>query len=73
MQLIFNFCLVYSMRKVQVNQEELKMHDTHQLLVWANELINLTGEKVHDVRKKRKDVLLAECEVGLEINAVKTK
>jgi hypothetical protein len=37
--LIFNFALGYGIMKVQVNQNGLKLNGTHQLLVYADDVI----------------------------------
>ena len=38
--LLFNFALDYAIRRVQVKQDVLKLNGTHQLLVFADMLIN---------------------------------
>jgi hypothetical protein len=40
--LLFNFTLEYSIKKVQANQDALKLNGTHNLSVYANCLIFIT-------------------------------
>jgi len=48
--LLFNFALVYAMRRVQVNQKALKLNGTCQSLVYADD-VNILGGKVHTIKK----------------------
>ena len=49
--LLFNFALEYAIRRVQVNQDDLKLNGTHQLLAYADD-VNILGGSVHTVKKK---------------------
>ena len=55
--LLFNFALEYAIRRVQVNQECLKLNGTHQLLVYSDD-VNILGGSVHTVKKKHTDALV---------------
>jgi hypothetical protein len=49
--ILFKFALDYAIRKVQVNQNGLKLNGTHQRLLCADN-VNTLGESVHTVKKK---------------------
>ena len=70
--LLFNFAFEYAIRRFQVNQDGLKLNGTHQLLVYADD-VNMLGESVHTIMENAEALLVASKEIGLEVNADKTK
>jgi len=54
--LLFNFALEYAIRRVQVNQDGLKLNGTHQLLVYINE-VNILGGSVHTIQENAEALL----------------
>ena len=72
LSLLFYFALGYAIRKVQVIQDGVKLNDTHQLLVYAD-YVNMLGGSVHTVKENTGTLVVANKEIGLEVNADKTK
>jgi hypothetical protein len=70
--LLFNFALEYAIRRVQANQVGLKSNGTHQLPVYAND-VNILGGSIHSIKKNAEDLVITSKEIGLEVNAEKTK
>jgi len=70
--LLFNFAWEYAIRRVQENQDGLKLSGTHKLLVYADD-VNILGGSVHAIKKNTEALLVGSKEIGLEVNADKTK
>jgi hypothetical protein len=60
--LFFNFALEYAIRRVQTNQEGLKLNGTHQLLVYADD-VNILGRSVHAIKKNAEALVVATKEI----------
>ena len=50
----------------------MKLNGTHQLLVYADD-VNILGGSIHTVKKNTEGLFVASKEIGLEVNADKTK
>ena len=70
--LLFNFALEYALRRVQVIQDGLKLNGTHQFLVYADD-VNIMEGSVRTVKKSAEALVRASKEIGLRVNADKTK
>ena len=70
--LFFNFAFKYAIRRVQANQEGLKLNGTCQLLVYADD-VNILGGSIHTIQNNTEALVITSKELGLEVNAEKTK
>jgi len=55
-----------------VNQDGLKLNGTHEILVYAD-YVNTMGGSVHTIKKNAEALVVASQEIGLDVNADKTK
>ena len=62
--LLFNFAFEYAIRRVQVNQDGLKLNGTHQLLAYADD-VNTLGGNAHTVKENAEALVVATKEIGL--------
>jgi hypothetical protein len=67
--LFFIFALEYASRKVQVNEDSLKLNGahTHQHLFYAD-IDYILGRNVHTLKKNTEALVVASKENGLEVN-----
>ena len=76
--MIYHHCfstwfLEKAIKRVQVNQDGLKLNGTYQLLVYIND-VNILGDgSVNNTKKNIEALVVARKETGLEVNADKTK
>ena len=64
--------LDYTIRRVQVNQDGLKLDGTHQLLAYADN-VNILGGSIYTLKENAEALVVATREIGLEVNADNTK
>jgi hypothetical protein len=69
---LFNCAVEYAIRRIQVNQDGLNLNGPYQFLVYAD-AVNIFGGNIHSIKEKAEASLLAGKEIGLEVNAHKTK
>jgi hypothetical protein len=70
--LLSTCALEYAIRRVQINQDGLKLKGTHKRLAYIDD-INILGGSVRTVKKNIEALVVASKEKVLEINADKTK
>ena len=69
--LLYNFALKYAIKRVQVNEDGLKLNGTHQILVYADD-VYILGRSTYTVQKNTEALVVASKDTGLEVNANKT-
>jgi hypothetical protein len=70
--LLFNFAVEYVIRRVQENQDGMKLNGIHQLLVHAND-VNILGGSKYTLKENTEALVVVSKEIGQEMNADKTK
>jgi hypothetical protein len=67
--LFLNFAFDNAFSKVQLNRRRLKLNGKQHLLVCADDSIFWVKRKITTINKNTKALLVANEEVGLEVNA----
>jgi len=62
---LFNFALEYVIRRVQVNQDGLKLNGAQQLLTYADDA-NILGGSIHNLKENAETSIAATREFGLK-------
>ena len=68
----FQLCLKYAIKRVKGNQDGLKLDGKYQLLIYIDD-VTIMGGSVRSIQKNRDTLVVANKEICLEVNAVKTK
>jgi len=71
LSLLLNFALKYAIRRVQVNQDGLKLNYTNKLLVYAA-YDNILGGSIHTINKSTEALVHTSKGTGLKVTAEKT-
>jgi len=58
--------------RVQVNQDGFELNIIYQILVYADN-VNILGGSVHTIKKNTDALVVASKQIGLEVNADKSK
>jgi hypothetical protein len=64
--MLVNFALENAIRRVQVNQDGLKLNCTHQILVYADD-VNMLGRSIHALKNNTDALVVASKETGVEM------
>jgi len=62
--LFFKFAFYFTIRRVEVNQDGLKLNGALQLLVYADD-VNISGGVIHTIKKNIEASVVASKEVRL--------
>jgi len=64
--MVYHYCfltLQYAIRRVQVNQDGLKLSGTHHLLVYADD-VNVLGGSIYTIKENAEAFLVTSKSVG---------
>jgi hypothetical protein len=70
--LLLNLALLFTIRRVQENQDGMKLDGTYQLLVYADD-VNILGGSTYTTKKNTEALLVCSKETPLEVNVDKSK
>jgi hypothetical protein len=61
---------MYAIRRIQVNQDDLKLNCIHQCLVYTHD-VNILNGRVHTMKKNTVAFIVASKKTELEVNTDK--
>jgi hypothetical protein len=71
-EFLFNLALEYSIRRVQATRKPRNLNDTCQIVVHADD-VNILRRSIYTLKKNTEILVVTSKEIGLEVNAEKTK
>ena len=70
--MVLNFALEHAIRRIQIDQDGLKLNCTHQILDYVDD-VNIVEGSIHTLKENAETLVAATKEIGLEVSVDITK